>query len=85
MTSIRPDCIDSTAAVDSMAARLAMYAEAMVNAERLLMERTAQKKPARPQSTKVQSTKLQHPSPQSAKARRAPAAVQAKTTRMKKV
>ncbi|MCC7225727.1 MAG: CerR family C-terminal domain-containing protein [Burkholderiaceae bacterium] len=95
MTSIRPDCIDSTAAVDSMAARLAMYAEAMVNAERLLMERTAGKQPARLQSTrrqssglqsaKRQSAKLQPPTPRAAKSHSAPSASQAKTTWVKKV
>ena len=45
MTSIRPDCIESAAAVDSMASRLALYAEAMVNAEHQLMAQTATKQP----------------------------------------
>ena len=47
MTSIRPDVIESAAAVDSMASRLALYAEAMVNAERQLMAQADAKQPSK--------------------------------------
>lgn len=37
VTSIRPDCIESPGAVDSVAQRLALYAEAMVETERRIL------------------------------------------------
>ena len=54
MTSIRPDCIESATAVDNMASRLALYAEAMVNAERQLIAQTARKQT--PQAQRARGT-----------------------------